>query len=79
MSLGSTELTGICFSENSELRVIEKKAFSITNLERIKIPPSIEDLRYGWCNGLEDLYSCEIMPINKRYSNFWRQNCCWEK
>ena len=69
-SFAETQLNEINFCENSELQIIDKKAFSNSSLTSIKIPKSVEELRDGWCHDLEDLYSCEIIPISKRFSNY---------
>ena len=51
-------IRSISFSQDSELQVIEKKAFSVSSIKKISFPPSLKKLKEGWCeetNYLNDI------------------------
>ena len=68
--LHCNNLNTIEFSEDSELERIEKFAFGRTKIENITIPASVIDLQPGWMCGMNQLKAVNIIPGNKRYSNY---------
>ncbi|KAK8895265.1 hypothetical protein M9Y10_023707 [Tritrichomonas musculus] len=58
------------FAPDSELRTIEKNAFTNSTIERISLPSSVSELKDGWCAGALNLTKVSIMPNNQHYTNF---------
>lgn len=61
-------IRSISFSQDSELQVIEKKAFSVSSIKKISFPPSLKKLKEGWCEETNYLNDIEISPNDKSYS-----------
>lgn len=69
-----SDIKSIKFSENSALRIIEKKAFFGSHLENIFIPTSVSELREGWCAKTPNLINVTIDPNNQYFKNYEKNN-----
>ena len=58
-------LKTVILPEKSSIKTIGKYCFSVTNIESIFIPESIQKLKEGWCNSF--IKSVIISPKNKYY------------
>lgn len=56
--------------KNSELRIIENKAFSYCSIESLLIPETVCTLEEDWCQETNNLNKVTIMPNNQIYKNF---------
>lgn len=60
-------LKSIKFTEDSELRIIEKEAFFHSSIFELSIPKSVEELQEGWCSNLF-LTNIIISSDNKNFT-----------
>ena len=61
-------LKSIEFSEDSELKSIDKLAFFHSTIESISIPEKVEELKEGWCCCVPKLNRISISSLNSRFS-----------
>ena len=61
------KIQSINFPIDSELSLIDEKAFTDSSLQSIFIPSSVKELREGWCDGTSRLNQIIISPNNNRY------------
>lgn len=61
-------IESIDFPEDSQLDSIGEYAFSFSNIESITLPPSIKELKYGWCSHTWNLVNISISPENDNFS-----------
>lgn len=61
-------LETINFSEDSQLKSIEKDVFSCQSLQTLTIPPSVEFIEEGWCANLPNLTHLKITNKNRNFS-----------
>ena len=69
-AFSSYGIKSINFPNDSEVRVFECKSIgsnSLSSIEYIKIPASVEELKEGWCCCLEKLVKVEISPDNQHF------------
>ncbi|KAK8875664.1 hypothetical protein M9Y10_005838 [Tritrichomonas musculus] len=64
---GQKRIKSICFSEDSGLLLIEKKAFFRSSITHLSLPSSIEKLEEGWCHSTPKLVSISISPQNRHF------------
>lgn len=60
-------LKSINFSDDSELKSIDKYAFYLSTVESIHIPKNVEELKDGWCCCLPKLINVSISSLNTRF------------
>lgn len=58
------------FPKNSELKRIDKNAFSHTKIEHILIPSNVSQLSEGWCAGMPDLKKITVITENRNFICF---------
>ena len=56
------------FEDDSELLLIDEKAFYSASIVRLTIPSKVEELKKGWCNYTGSLIEISISPDNKNFS-----------
>lgn len=54
----------IAFSDDSELLKIEQNSFYNSIIESISLPPSLKELKEGWCSFTPKLKNVTISPNN---------------
>lgn len=52
---------------DSELQIIENKAFSKSSIDSLYIPSNLIDLNEEWCDDMKCLFHISISPSNPRY------------
>lgn len=63
------EIKTVIFSENSELRIIERKSFSSSkNIQKIVLPSNVEVIDGSNFDGLDSLCEVNVSPNNKNFS-----------
>ena len=61
------QLKTLEIEKDSELVSIFEKAFSGTSIDSFFISPNVENLKDGWCQNINNLYSVTISPSNKNF------------
>lgn len=61
------KLKTVDFCMNSELKTIEKLAFSSSSIEKLTIPSKVSDLKDGWCCNIFGLNEIKLMPNNENF------------
>ncbi|KAK8896292.1 hypothetical protein M9Y10_014189 [Tritrichomonas musculus] len=64
---GCMNLQFVDFSENSELRLIEKNAFLTSSIRKITIPEKVVEIKDGWCSSTWHLNELSISPLNQTF------------
>lgn len=65
------QISSVIFSENSKLRIIERKSFSSSkNIQKLVLPSSVENIDSSNFDGLDSLFEVRISPNNNFYSIF---------
>ena len=62
-----SDLRKVEIPTNSNLQTIEKCAFSNSNIEEIYFPKSLNELKKGWCYGIQNLTKITISPSNGQF------------
>lgn len=57
----------IDFPQNTQIKYIDKGAFSCSGIKSIFIPETIEDLKEGWCKKASNLTNITISPKNEHF------------
>ena len=71
--LSQFEVKTIKFETNSNVQTIYRygsdflNLFSVSAIEEIYFPPSLKELKKGWCDGTETLNKIIISPLNDRF------------
>ena len=66
---GCVKIKTLSFRDGSKLREISKGAFENTSLQKINLPPSLEELEEGWCMHAMNLTEISI-PSNHKTLSF---------
>ena len=66
-AFNKANIRSIQFSEDSELEIIKKTAFSESKIESLTIPSSVTSLEDGWCHEMKYLTKVTIVPNNKYF------------
>ena len=69
-SFSDSNIKSIKFSPDSELKKIEKEAFSNSQIESILIPSTVSDLEEGWFHKAPNLNKVTVMKDNQYYKPF---------
>lgn len=64
-----SHLRNVIIPSDSNLRVIERKAFYFSSIESLSIPASLEVLEEGWCAEMRNLKKVTIDVNNKYYKH----------
>ena len=67
---GAEFLHSIQFSDDSEIRTIEKDAFYRSSIEILSIPKSVTELKDEWCNETTKLTTIQVSPENPYFKFF---------
>lgn len=70
----TTNLKNINIPENSLISSIGFDVLSDSQIESLYIPSNVEELKKGWCSGLEKLANVTISPLNKHFMNCKENN-----
>lgn len=73
------KLQNIEFPVDCKLNTIEKDTFFGTLIKSILIPPSVVELKNGWCHNMPKLLKIHIMKNNLRYSSYDEDKILLEK
>lgn len=63
-------IESIEFAKDSEILSIDENTFNFSLIEKISIPPSLCELKEGWCSGTPSLKNISISPQNKNFILF---------
>lgn len=64
-SFSKFKIDQLTFPEDSAVVSFEPNSISKTFIKKIKIPPSLQQLKDGWCDGITGLIDIEVSPRNK--------------
>lgn len=64
-----SDLETIEFTEDTELKVIERNTFKLAGITEITVPSTVEVIEKGWCMSLSNMSKFTIMP-NKNFLNY---------
>ena len=63
----NTNPFSIDFPQNTQIKFIDKGAFSCSGIKSIFIPETLEELKEGWCKKASNLTNITISPKNKHF------------
>ena len=70
---GIRKVHSVSFAESSEVKIIEPNAFFSYSINSITLPPSVTQIKDGWCSYAPSLSKIKVDPNNQYYKSYQDQ------